>query len=332
MPSVAESSAGRQQLAATLAAGVNQIASNQTITFTKYVRYVLPADGYVFWVLDKATFSAKGSLHYATQVRQNEDETIAINNVIFTSEVEVNELNDIKPQTIWVGEWEGELFSFSRRDSFYRQAELFHYVGDAVYPALKTQLINSLADVQGLSPIVSNSLPFWLGLKYSFPLFPSFSLPFNVEPPYIAVHIPPDQTTALQAVPSLEPVFQSTPYVACGYWSPEYVIPSPDLPLVVASTQSFQLTKDKIRLTTYGLNNQQFLNFRDFVIKFLTDNEEVGLMTIMAVHDEKRVQTELGVLAMKKTLEFEVSYHQSAANICAEQLIQSAIVNFLPGA
>ena len=37
-------------IGADLQTGVEAISIQQTVTFTKYVRLVLPLDGYVFWV------------------------------------------------------------------------------------------------------------------------------------------------------------------------------------------------------------------------------------------------------------------------------------------
>jgi len=45
-----EALGARGPLAADLAEGVIAIGQDQEITFTKYVRLVLPVDGYVFWV------------------------------------------------------------------------------------------------------------------------------------------------------------------------------------------------------------------------------------------------------------------------------------------
>jgi len=42
------------------------------------------------------------------------------------------------------------------------------------------------------------------------------------------------------------------------------------------------------------------------------------------MQDDKRTQSELGVIATKKVIEFEVSYYQMRANSVARSLITSA--------
>jgi hypothetical protein len=51
-------------------------------------------------------------------------------------------------------------------------------------------------------------------------------------------------------------------------------------------------------------------------------------MTSGAIRDEKRTQPELGILAMKKTIEFDVSYYQARANNVARQLLQVVKATF----
>ena len=48
------------------------------------------------------------------------------------------------------------------------------------------------------------------------------------------------------------------------------------------------------------------------------------------VRDEKRAQSELLILAQKKTIEFEIDYYQCAARNIARQLIENATVLCLP--
>ena len=175
MPSVAEALLAPGQLAAALQSGLAQLAGPQQVTFTQYSKSTIPTDGYVFWVTTGATIVANGSIHYATQRRQNEDDTFAVNSVDFTSEQEITAFNEIAPGLLWVGAITGALaaqdsinlqFAFSGRSSLYFRANLWHYLGDAVYPALASQLINSMADLPA-GPIVSNSLPIWLSATFS---------------------------------------------------------------------------------------------------------------------------------------------------------------------
>ena len=50
MASAIEAATAKPQLGAGLAQGVETLSGNEQITFTLYVKLVLPLDGYVFWV------------------------------------------------------------------------------------------------------------------------------------------------------------------------------------------------------------------------------------------------------------------------------------------
>lgn len=329
MPNVDEAIGQQGPLKSTLAAGVGEISSEQVITFTQYKRVVLPLDGYVFWVrtdllslgslynnfggnfkspLNSAPqievpapiLTVKGSLHYSTTNQQNEDESFSVNRVVFTSEDVINDLNDIDDGLLWIGVWDGLKFAFSSRSSFYRQSGLFHYVGDAVYPVMETQLIDSPNKFGGLSVIVSNSLPIWLALNAVVPVFPSFALPDNLRPPYAAIHIAPLATEALQAVPYLD-----------------------------RNSSHWQLARDKVKITLYGLRNNTALDYYDYIIAYMTNYSSMGLMNHPIIQDEKRTQTELNILAQKKVIEFEVSYYQNVVRDIGRQLILSCIPSFI---
>jgi hypothetical protein len=341
MASAAEAAAqGRTPMGADLAEGVDTLSLDQAIVFTRYVRLILPLDGYLFWVktalftpsalynqarfnrvlfnqapkppvtTTPPTFVVKGSLHYATETRQEETETYGANRVVFTSEYEVQDLNAIEPGTLWIGEWEGQRFAFSSRGSFYRQADLWHYVGYAIYPDMETQIIDDPGDFDAKNVIVSNSLPAWLALNgyvppYGFgnptmPLFPSFLVPANERPPYAAVHVIPESTTAWAAAPT-----------------------------IARNSTHTQLCSDRVKITLWGTRNFNALDFVDCVYQYSNDAGVIGIMNMPVVRDEKRTQAELTTIAMKKSVEFEVSYLQHRINNVARQIIEQVFVNFI---
>jgi hypothetical protein len=338
MATAEEAAFGKNPLASDLAAGVDSLSREQEITFTRYVRLVLPLDGYVFWVkadlvapsalynsspFNRAGFNkmpridvpapiltAKGSLHYATDFRQEEAESYAANRMVFTSEREVQDLNAVAPGQLWIAEFDGQRFAFSSRSSFYRQADLFHYVGFAVYPDMATQVIDSRAGFDSREVIVSNSLPAWLALNgynppYGFgnpdlTLFPSFLAPDNIEPPFGTVHIEPSGTRALA----------SAPFVGNR------------------TSSHSQLCADQVRITLWGTRNFNAMDFVDCVNQYSTDVDVIGIMNVPVMRDEKRTQSELGTIAMKKVIEYEVSYHQNRVRDVARQIIESVIPNF----
>jgi hypothetical protein len=47
--------------------------------------------------------------------------------------------------------WGFHTFSFS---SFYAQADLYHYTGDAIYPAMETQIIDDVVKVHATVAVV----------------------------------------------------------------------------------------------------------------------------------------------------------------------------------
>jgi hypothetical protein len=310
MPSIAESLGSQSQLASGLAAGVNTLSQQQTVLFSQYAQQIVSPDSSVFWVNTGQTTTAEGSLHYATHQEQNEDETIDVNRVIFTSLEQIDAFNAIAPDTLWVGTFEGIQFSFSSRGSFYQQANLYHYEGNAVYPALASQLVDSAADLPA-GPIVSNSLPIWLTQTTvgttTVPVYPSYLVPANVVPPYVTAHIEPDLTE----VPSF-PIY-SWP----GTTQPGSPAPLHDLP-------STQLAKDRVRLTLYGFTNQMAIQYLASLIEYSLNSDNFGFGNSPAIKDQKRTQSELAVIAMKKTIDIDAWYFQSTADAIARRLILSA--------
>lgn len=303
-------------LQASLAAGITSISANQSVTFTQYTKQVLSQDGFVFWVKSATSQAYSGSLHFASETHQDEDQTISINDVIFTSKEEITEFNAINPQTLWIGSFtvpSGNtiLISFNQRGRFYEQAGVWHYSGDAVYPALQAQLVNSAADLP-VEPIVSNSLPIWLSQNSFAPVYPSFLVPDNVVPPYIVAHIEPSETIAIGPFP-------------------KYLWPGNPSPLTALQQMaSSQLMQDNVTLTLYGFTNQQAIQYYVNLIQYSISDDPnggtFGFCNSPSIRDEKRTQSEITAIAMKKTLNILASYYIGTADAIARRLILSASV------
>ncbi|HDR8989748.1 TPA: hypothetical protein QDA93_002353 [Burkholderia vietnamiensis] len=308
-----EAAAAPGDLAAALEAGVEQLSRNQSVTFQQYTKSTLPTDGYVFWVASGAAQQFSGSLHILTDRRQEEDQTIAANKLLFTSEQEISQLNTIAPDAMWVGTWQVDgatlQVAFAETGLNYQQAGLWHYRGFAVYPALASQLVTSAADLP-VEPIVSNSLPIWLSLAAlaGAPVYPSFLVPDNVVPPYVTAHIEPGETIALQAFPTYARPGTSTP------------------PTALQQMASAQLMRDTVRLTFYGFTNQRAIQFYAALIDYSLNTDDFGFCNSPAIRDEKRTQVEIAALAMKKTLTILASYYQGTADAIARRLILSASI------
>lgn len=332
--------AGSSALNAALVTGLNTLSANETITFTQYFRVVLPLDGYVFWVkgdilsqsavfgalgFNKATFNqssktlvpakifnVKGSLHVSAVQQQEETQNLTVNTVIFTAERLVNEFNEIGPNTMWIAELNNVKYAFSRRGPYYQQANLFHYSGEAVYPDMNTQIIDNPRQLDTRNVVVSDSLPLWLKLNnydpvYGFgnhiPLYPSFLLPRNIAPPFASVHVVPESSESMTLAPLLDETLSHS-----------------------------QLTQERVKITLWGLRNFNAMDFLDCVYQYSRDYSYFGIMNLPALRDEKRTQVEMSTIAMKKSVEFQINYHQTAVRQIAQQILTDAVPTYQPRA
>jgi hypothetical protein len=308
-------------LASTLAAGVKQLSGNTKVTFLLYRRLVLPLDGFVFWVRNsltlpthpivtdvKDTLIIDGSIHYSTEIGQEQDATIGYNTIVFTALAPTDAFQEIAPQLMYLATYQGIRFAFSSHGKYYQEAGLWHYMGTAVTSVTDIQIIDDIKDLPQ-EQIISNSLPIWLampsyvppypGFECPFDLYPSFLVPQNEPPPYGTVHI--EKTTALEAVALLGPRLQSS-----------------------------QLAWEKVIVTTYGVDNDDIITFLNFVIQYSGDWSYIGIRNMPIISDEKREQSELQVIAQKKIIEFEVNYVQQSVRDVARQYIKRCIVDWNP--
>lgn len=311
MPTAAEMMANGKgnPLASALDAGVADISQQQQITFTKYEKYTLPIDGSVFWLKvtepSTQTLVVNGSLHYATDHQQNEDESPSIDHVIFTAREPVQDFNVVDPEILYLAKYDGFKFSFTGRRAFYTQSALHHYYGDAVYPSMQTQVIDDPAGfIDRVTPVVSNSLPLWLSLNDMFPVYPSFLVPANAALPYAAIYVEPASTVALAGAP------------------------------VISSRASHsQLSRDRVRIVIYGTRNDVALNYVDYLYDFFANfcegEQAPGLANMPVLSDVHKTQSELGVIAQKKQITFDVNYYQRSMRDISRQLIESSLVNII---
>ncbi|EPX9820316.1 hypothetical protein ACW6MV_001781 [Escherichia coli] len=219
MPSLEElAEQHSSQLSSVLKSAVETISSDQEITFRLYVRQVLPLDGFVYWVnaeiiscdelcrlnIESPTrLKIKGSLHRQVIAIQDESVSKDVNNIIFTPVQQVDDFNVENPDAIYLGEYGGVQFAFSRMESRYQQSGIFHYRGMAILPTMRSQIIDCEEDISD-EQIISNSIPIWLQMKDAATVYPSYLVPQNLRPPYIAVDvrnsIPLPATNAAAAV------------------------------------------------------------------------------------------------------------------------------------
>lgn len=291
------------QMQGALDDGQEALSLNQTVCFQAYTRVVLPADGYVFWS-PTTQITAKGSLHYSQEIEQNEDETVGAATVVFTSESKIVEFDDSPINTIYVARVGDFRYAFSQQNGFYEQAGQWHYFGHIIYPAMASQLLDRPDSIDPDRAVTSNSLALWLALNtFKSPfndgfvtgvtLYPSFLTEPNLVPPYGTVHI--EDTYPLQSTPWID-----------------------------SNRDHYQLVADRVRITLYGLQNNEAMDFVDAVNSYSMLSGALGLMNMPVVRDGKRAQTELQAIAMQKTIDYEVSYYQTRVAAIGRQLILSA--------
>lgn len=333
MSTASESSVVGTATAQALAGGLNTLSYDQTIPFALYKRVVLPLDGYVFWVRQSSLtgvgaaynvpeynatpygaaapgealapdpITAQGSLHRTTNATQMEADSNTTALMVFTSLSPVSFLDAIAPDVIYVAtDPAGRLYAFSSRRSYYQQSGLHHYLGEAVRSTMLTQVLSDPTQLRASQAVVSNSMPIWLALgtnQAGVPLFPSRAVPLNQPPPYVAVHIPDESPDPLQMVPFID-----------------------------QESNHYQLVKDRVRFTAFGLRNDQALAFQDYILQQPTNDLcPWGLMNSPVMRDQRsRFQPEYQTIEQCKVMDLEISYYQQSVREIARQLIESAAI------
>ena len=287
--------------------GIAQLSSNLHVTFTRYVASILPSDGFKFWVkasliegeTEPFTLSVAGSFHNSINQEQNEEDTPAVTAILFTTQYEIAEMQSVNSSTIWIGEYLGSRFSFTKRGRYYPEANVYHYYGDAILPRMESQIIDDLADLDINDTIVSNSLPVWLDIDATIDIYPSYLIPTNLPPPYIAVDI--DNTESITA----------------GFTIDNYV--NFDRP-----------QKEKVSLTFFGFNRRKAAEFLNTVNQYCMSTDEIGIINTPVVNDEKAPQSDFNVIAQKKKAVFWVNYRLSVMDLVVRRMLAKATITITP--
>lgn len=255
-------------------------------------------------VILPTTVQVKGSFHYSSNVEQREDATVDSNEVIFTSLSEIQAFNEIGPDYMYICHYRNITFAFSSRGRLYEQADLYHYLGRALYSVNATQIIDNPSEFNP-KLVVSNSLPIWLympnyvppypGFTCPIPLYPSYLVDDNLLPPFGSVHI--EKTQSLAFSPTFGPRLQSS-----------------------------ELSREQVTVHLYGCDNDIAETFLNFVLQYSRDWMTLGLANSPNIRDEKHTQPEFKILAQYKTIMFDVNYRQGTARDVARQFILHAIV------
>jgi hypothetical protein len=300
-----------------LGAGIAQISASQSVVFQRYERVILPYDGFVFWVradlvnsnCGALSMRVDGSLHISVDQQMRSTENISVQGVIFTTMHEVSSLAEIDDKTLWIGTIDGTRFSFTKRGKFIASAGVYHYYGDAIYPIMESQVIDDLSKIP-TKRIMSNGIPFFLsafalGYTGTAPIYPSHLSPTNIAPPYVSVSS------------------NNTRSVLNTY----HVNQNGDIDNLVFET---------IVVTIYGNGNDEAFKFLHGMRDYRVDTEAFGVLNNPTIVDAFKPQSDLNVIAQKKTITFEINYRQSALAIENRKIISECIanisVNMSPGA
>ena len=295
------------QFAGLLNDAKDQLSGNYELVFQCYSRVVLPYDKYVYWQPTVKTQPVAGSLHFTQDIEQNEDETVGLAHVVFTSKQRITEFADAPPNTIFIATIGEFRFGFARQMGRYEEAGIWHYEGRSIYPALASLLLDTPGLIDPSRAVVSNSLPLWFdfatyqplyGFKPNLTLYPADLVEPNLTPPYGAVII--DGPTPLTALPGLD-----------------------------ANSSSTQVVRDRVRIVLYGLQSNESIDFLNAMIQYSLDTGNFGVASMPCVVDVRRPQTELQAIAMQKAIDVTVNYTQSRVNTVAQKLILSAVPTFL---
>ena len=304
-----------------LQSGYELLSNQQEIVFTKYVRLVLPVDGFVFWVKKSLInlsngainnfmlnsmdingsqaindpsmeFSVKGSLHYTTNNTQENTQTYGKNSVVFTTSTDIDDFNDIGENTLFIGTFKDVQFAFNSRGGWYEEAGLYHYTGDSINPIMRSQLISELNFFDD-SKIVNDSLPLFMSRNLFAPVYPAFRGVQNARPPFISVDV--QETKPFQQLASEE------------------------------TSEYRQFCLDTVKVTCYGLNNNQILDYIRYMVAEGVKNVDFGICNAPIAKKIDIPQSELNVTANAKEITFEVNYYQTRAAEIALKLIESAL-------
>lgn len=329
MVGISEAFKSGTPLASALADGLKDISYNATVRFSPYVRLVMPLDGYVFWV-NASLLGAKKlkqfnlcsssvgdvdvacAIHASTDTLQNDDESLDMSTLVITTREEVRPFHDAVGDVLWMGNFEGIRFAINTQSNYYAQAGLHHYIGATIYPAMMTQFIDTLDDLDAKRLIASNSLPIWIAMfaerskfvwlpQPAMPFFPAFLVTDNLTPPYAIIDVKDGESEAMQGG------------------------------ALLSSTMSRSLlVSDRVEIITYGAGNDDIMDLVDFVTGAAqgTDLVPMGVMNTPVVTDVKRTQAEANILGQKKSVTFQVDYYQASTRAMAERYILSCIPAF----
>lgn len=296
-------------LSQSLGAAVSDVSSDETVTFRQYRQTVLPFDGFVFWLATPTTLSVTGSLHIETNSVHDESQRYDHSEMVLSTQDQVQSFHQKFHGTLWLACINDTLFALDGEKRHFKKAGLFHYFGSSIPSSFLSQFIHTEAELDHYSPVVSSSLPIFLQLPHAgsptlswcpwpqdVPMFPSFCVPDNQEPPYIILH----------------PLAASVHAESMGTLDPE-------------SGSTSQLIRERIRVIMVGLPHLQAANIRDYILHWaLLHCNELGISNSPVIQDIRHSLEAVPGISMMKSIEFDVMYNQRTVRQSAATLIEHA--------
>jgi hypothetical protein len=323
MPSIAEPQLSG--IAAALAQAEKTISLSNQIVFTQYQRAVLPLDGLVFWIATTTTKTVDCSIHVETLTEQNESESMGVGHIVMTALEPLDDLMAESPTTKWIAVWKGMHIGFTRTKHFYGPSALYHFLGRALLSTELTQVIDTPGSLDPTLLIASNSIP-------AFILMNSWVAPYYNPYNNNANAIPPATPTPLLTLPTIYPAFLAPANIAPPYATVQ-VDRSDNLAPVAwqdIDSNPYGLASDDVRITMFGLTNNQAWLFKDALVQFCADAGVIGLQEIGAIVDERATQSDFLIVGQKKTLKMKVSYTQAAVIDFARQQFTAVTTAYTP--
>jgi hypothetical protein len=291
------------ELASVIAQGIEYLSGATQYTFNLFIKFVSPIDGLVYWIPapNSEPVTVAGSFHITADQQQNIADSKTFSQVWLSTQTEIPQFRDVGGDSLYCGVVDGRRYAFNSQGKYYRQANVFHYAGDILYPTMETQFINSPDDI---TLTVTNSLPVWLAHPLAgVPIFPAYLVPKDQPPPYVSVFIPPEKTETLAL--NLR----------------RSALDNPDI-----------LARDEIVLNLVGLSNAQAFQYVRTIENYLRGNiDGVGLAAPFTIHDDHETQTAFSVLAKRKRVILSANYHQKSVVNVARGLITSAFISITSG-
>ncbi len=291
--------------------GVDFLKDGQTISFTTYRRAVLPFEGFVYWIkLHGGEKSIESMIHKTDELYQEEDSFRNESTILITTRESLFNFSQDGIDEIKVFNYQDSLYVLRKTGENADQSGIYHNMAHIVEPQMQNTFLDTEDDFRNRNMQFSSSVPlfimFSMGLfdlfQDHYDMYPGWLTPYNKKPPYISINV--SDTEALSSATAYETVDGNT-YIG-------------------------KLVTEKVTFTLYGYDNEQIMIFLSDLEKWSMVYNYVGFMSSPAIVDEIHSKVETGTVALKKTIEVDISYIQMAklSEALKEKIISTVLMKF----